>query len=70
MIQNYKFGQQLAKRTQERTCGTRIAGLRGAKLRPAGRCATDFAAAFLLFRLGQQPAECMHGLFKAEIQNS
>ena len=29
------FGQQLAKRTQERTCGTRAAGLCRAKPRPA-----------------------------------
>ena len=36
------FGPRLAKRTQERTCGTRIAGLRGAKLRPADPCGIDF----------------------------
>ena len=37
------FGLQLAKDTQERTFGTRTAGLRGAKLRPANRFAIDFA---------------------------
>ena len=31
----FKFGLQLAKEPHERTCGTRAAGLRGAKLRPA-----------------------------------
>ena len=36
------FGPRLAKRLHERTQRrTRVAGLRGAKLRPAGRCATE-----------------------------
>ena len=35
------FGPELAKGTLEWTWGTRVAGLRRAKLRPAGRCATE-----------------------------
>ena len=42
------FGPRLAKRTQERTCGTRTAGLRGARLRPA---AVPFGTANSKFRI-------------------
>ena len=37
------FGSQLAKDTQERTCGTRTTGFRRAKLRSANRYAIDSA---------------------------
>ena len=51
-------GLQLAKERTKRTCGTRVAGLRGAKLRPAAPLRAQIQHSKLL--LGLQPAENKH----------